>query len=117
EVADASLDAFREAALVEELLRRVLVRVRDLDARRALGAGSEQVELDRADAAADVEHARSRHVAGEVGQRAGGSGQSTLAVAARVRGGAATIEEPPVLRLRAAARHDAERTPTTVALR
>ncbi|MGZ4291992.1 MAG: hypothetical protein ACXVQQ_05300, partial [Gaiellaceae bacterium] len=41
----------------------------DLDARRALGTGCEQLELDRANAASDVEHARAGHVAGELGER------------------------------------------------
>ena len=58
EVADPPLDAGVEAALGEKHRSLVLVGSGELDARRASGSGLEQLQLDRTDAPADVEHGR-----------------------------------------------------------
>ena len=62
EVTDATGDALLDAALGQQLGSRLFVAAGQLDVRRSLRSPCEQLELDCADAAADVEHARAPHV-------------------------------------------------------
>src|SRR5258708_7557652 len=61
EVADAALDAVADASLRRELQRLFLVLAGELDVGGSLGPGREQLELDRANTAADLEDGRARH--------------------------------------------------------
>jgi hypothetical protein len=63
QVGNAPVDAIGETTLREQLGRRFFVAAGELDVRRALGPGCEQLELDRTYAAANVEHGRTLHVA------------------------------------------------------
>src|SRR5262245_46764437 len=56
EVRDPPLGAVVEPVLAQELPRLVLVPGRELDVRRVGRTGLEKLDLDRADAAADLEH-------------------------------------------------------------
>ena len=78
EVADAPLDAARDAALGDQLGRRVLVTARELDVRRSVGARGEQLQLDPADPAADVEDGCSAYVPGKPDQIARRAAKAVL---------------------------------------
>jgi energy-dependent translational throttle protein EttA len=106
EVCDAPLDTTGEAALGEQRRRLVLVSRRDLDVRRAHGSRPQELQLDRADASADVEHAVTGHVACELGQPLRRPREASFAIAARILCRDLAAEEPAVLRGSAATGHD-----------
>src|SRR4029079_5023411 len=85
-VGDAAIDATLQPALGDQLPRCLLVAVHHLDVGRVAGARLEQLDLEAADAAPDLQHrgviqAVPREL---VNQPAGGPGQPLAAVAARI---------------------------------
>src|SRR5207248_417148 len=96
EVADAALDAVAQPALGEQLLRFLLVLAGELDVGGAFRAGGEQLELDRAHTAADLEHRRAGHVARELHEIAGSPAHAAPAVAPRVEPRLLRAEHPLV---------------------
>jgi hypothetical protein len=65
EVSDETIDTVFKPSFGDQLACGVLVTAGEFDVRGALGAPLQQLELDRSDASADVEHAGSLYVAGE----------------------------------------------------
>ena len=96
EIADAAFDAVAEAALGEELLRLLLVLAGQLDVGRPFGPGGEQLELDRADPAADLEDRCAGDVAGELDEVTRRPPHAVLAVALRVETRLLCAEHPLV---------------------
>ena len=85
EVGHAAVDALAQPALGEKRRSLFLVLAGQLDVRRALGAGGQELELDRADAAADLEHTLARHVTGERDETARRPAESRASGTARRR--------------------------------
>src|SRR5439155_11311971 len=110
EVRDSSLHPFLDPAFCQELGRRLLVAARELDVRCALCAALEQLQLDRADAAADVEHACSADVARQVDERSGRAREPALPVALEIPCRELAAEEPAVVGWGAAAAHTGDIT-------
>src|SRR6266850_6088540 len=95
EIADAAVHPALEAPPREELAGRVLVSGRQFDVRRARRAGAKELELDRAHAAADLEHrpARDPALAQRAHDGAGLAVQPATAVRPRVVRSARLVED------------------------
>ena len=78
----APVDPVREAGLLEQCPSVLLIRGRELHVRRTLGAGPQQLEVDRADAAADLQHGLSLPDADGIDETLSDLVQAALAVAA-----------------------------------
>ena len=117
EVRHATVDALAQPAFGQELLCLLLVPARQLDVGRAVGAGSQQIELDCTDAAADLEHGLAGHISGELDEAPRGAAEPLLPVAVRVQLGLLRAEEALVTARLAATRHAADPSPAIVGRR
>ena len=107
EIAEPALHPIVEPALVHELPGRVLVLGRELEVRRPFGARLQKLELDRPDAAADLQHrcALDAAITQERDHLRGGVVEALLAITLRVPSGGPLGKEPRVPARRLAAAH------------